>query len=121
MRTYKIVGIMSLLFTLILFSAFKIKDDKENTPQWQNVHVLPKNLSHEDMDAIMEAYNTSLGVTCGYCHVKGDKASDDKEEKRIARKMITMTNEINEKYFGKNTGTIGCMTCHNGKTNPSAP
>jgi hypothetical protein len=45
-------------------------------------------------------------------------ASDSSEEKIIARKMMVMTNEINEKYFGKNSGTVGCMTCHNGKINP---
>lgn len=51
--------------------------------------------------------------------MKGDMASDEKEDKKITRKMMVMANEINEKYFGKDSGTVGCMTCHNGKKNPS--
>lgn len=119
MRIYKIIAFFSLFMLILILSSFKTNTTISNTQQWSNLQVLPNNISHDDLDAIMEAYNTSLGVKCSYCHVKGDKAADDKEEKIIARKMITMTNEINEKYFGKNTSTVGCMTCHNGKTNPN--
>lgn len=108
-------GLLVLVFTL---SSFNIsKDDK---PKYKNLQVLPKDITKEQINDIMDAYCASLNVSCNYCHVKGNMAADDVHEKIIARKMITMTNEINEKYFGKDSGTVGCMTCHNGKANPSS-
>ncbi|MCB0508552.1 MAG: c-type cytochrome [Chitinophagales bacterium] len=123
MKKYKYIVAFSLLTSIVILSSFTTltKDDGDNNneePTWRNVQVLPQNLSHEDMDAIMDAWSNSLGVSCSYCHAKGDKSSDEKEEKIVARKMLVMTNEINEKYFGKDSGTISCMTCHNGKTHP---
>lgn len=107
-------GLLILVFTL---SSFNIS--KEEKSKYKNLQVLPKNTTKEQMHDIMEAYSTSLNVKCSFCHIKGNMASDSLDEKVIARKMIIMTNEINEKYFGKDSGTVGCMTCHNGKTNPS--
>lgn len=107
-------GLLALVFTL---SSFNIS--KEDKPKYKNLQVLPKDITKTQMHDIMEAYCTSLNVKCNFCHIKGNMASDSLQEKIIARKMITMTNEINEKYFGKDSGTVGCMTCHNGKINPS--
>ncbi|MFN8283047.1 MAG: c-type cytochrome [Chitinophagales bacterium] len=109
-----------LLFGLILMlSSFNIHSTNEKKGGFRNLQVLPKDISHDDMDKIMDAYCESLNVKCNFCHVRGDMASDTLDEKKIARKMIVMTNEINDKYFGKDSGTLGCMTCHNGKKNPS--
>ena len=80
----------------------------------------------------MEHYSKSLGVTCEFCHYHDklrdtwDMASDVKGEKLIARKMMTMTSEINKKYFAPEEGaanqqdiqTITCFTCHKGKEIP---
>ena len=104
---------MALLFTL---SSFNFTGNEDN--KFKNLQVLPNNISKGQLKDIMEAYCTSLNVKCSFCHIKGNMASDSIEEKIIARKMMVMTNEINEKYFGKNSGTVGCMTCHNGKINP---
>ncbi len=110
----KIIASICLLTMICLLSSFNIAKDKK-----RNLQVLPKDISDSDLDNIMNTYCESLNVECNFCHVKDDMASDNYEEKIISRKMMVMTNEINEKYFGKNSGTVGCMTCHNGKKNPS--
>ena len=55
-----------------------------------------------------------------------DMASDEKPEKNVARKMITMSNKINSKFFhGKSkygdenaVMEIHCVTCHHGQAHP---
>ena len=107
-------GLIALVLTLSSFN-FSVNGDTK----FKNLQVLPNDISKGQLDDIMEAYCTSLNVKCSFCHVKGNMASDTINEKIIARKMMVMTNEINEKYFGKESGTVGCMTCHNGKINPN--
>ena len=114
MHKHKFFVSILMFISIIVLSSFNVKKDKE-----RNLQVLPKDISKGDLDKIMDTYCESLGVNCSFCHVKGNLASDDKEEKIISRKMMVMANEINEKYFGKDSGTVGCMTCHNGKKNPS--
>ncbi|MCO5234554.1 MAG: c-type cytochrome [Chitinophagales bacterium] len=97
-----------------------------DTPQFQNLKILPQNISEGELESIMKAFNTSLGVKCGHCHAAKpdgqglDFASDEKMEKHIARGMMQMTKEINENYFSKYphdgmVNQISCMTCHNGQ------
>jgi hypothetical protein len=86
---------------IIILSSFTISETTKEEEKWRNVQVLPQTLTSDEMDAVMDAWSESLGVSCDHCHTDGNRASDDKEEKIIARKMLTMTNEINEKYFGK--------------------
>lgn len=116
MPTNKIIVSLLLLSFITTLASFKSKDDDQ--PEWKNVQILPKEISEQLMMEVMENYSTALGVECTHCHVEGNMAADEKLEKTIARKMMTMTNEINANYFGKDSGTIGCMTCHNGKTHP---
>lgn len=101
-------------------------------PKFKNLKILPKNISEKAMDSVMNHYSVSLGVTCGFCHVHNqlrdtwDMASDAKHEKLIARKMMTMANGINAKYFPSEKGTkdvqliqtITCYTCHKGEPIP---
>ena len=101
----------------------------------RNLKVLPKNISHDDLDAIMDQFKAALNVKCDFCHSqraddpkKLDFASDAKPEKEIARDMLRMTAKINKKFFhfkgGKDADgktavpPISCMTCHNGKPHP---
>ena len=112
-----VFGLFVLIFTL---SSFNTTTEPEPAASiYKNLKVLPQDISKDQMKDIMDAWCSSLNVSCSFCHVKGNMAADDKDEKVIARKMLTMTNEINEKYFGKDSGTVSCMTCHNGKANPS--
>ncbi len=100
---------------------------------FKNLKVLPKDISKDSLDAIMDYFKASLGVKCNFCHApdpatnKLNFASDDKPEKEIARAMMKMTSEINKNYFNFNnsnrTDTINavtCYTCHNGNPHPEA-
>lgn len=113
----KILAVFCLLVLVFTLSSFNTS--AESKSKFKNLQVLPADITKDRLKVIMDAYCNSLNVKCDFCHIKGNMASDTIEEKVIARKMMIMTNEINEKYFGENTGTVGCMTCHNGKTNPN--
>jgi tetratricopeptide (TPR) repeat protein len=72
------------------------------TPQpngFTNLQVWPKDTPRPVVLNFMNAFNRSLGIECSYCHVerdgKFDFASDDKREKRVARKMILLRDSIN--------------------------
>ena len=54
-----------------------------------------------------------------FCHVQGNRASDDKPEKVTARAMISMVKDINAKLTAANLKpAVTCYTCHRGKTEP---
>lgn len=104
----------------------------QEPPRFKNLKILPKDISKEALDSIMDHYAISLGVKCGFCHIHNelrdtwDMASDVKPEKQIARKMMLMEKGINTKYFPPEGGvknekaiqTITCYTCHKGETIP---
>ncbi|HEV3326792.1 MAG TPA: c-type cytochrome [Puia sp.] len=100
--------------------------------QYENLKVLPKDISSKDLQGIMtDDFEDGLGVSCGFCHAsaKGghglDFASDAKPEKEIARAMMRMTIGLNKKYFkvkhpviGSSALTVTCATCHKGEPFP---
>jgi hypothetical protein len=127
-----VVAILSAL-TLIGISAMRPADDK---PPKRNLKVLPKDISHDDLEKTMDAFKDALGVKCGFCHAPSadstshhlDFASDAKPEKNIARHMYKMAARINKKFFGMNKDangmlvpTVTCMTCHHGSPHPNEP
>ncbi|HOZ70613.1 MAG TPA: c-type cytochrome [Chitinophagaceae bacterium] len=102
-------------------------------PQERNLKVLPKDISDEKLDSIMQTYNKALGVKCEFCHVKSkvypgtdiDFRSDAEPMKENARDMMRMTIEINTNHFYFNKSikpeylnTITCKTCHRGEAFP---
>ncbi|HEY2649139.1 MAG TPA: c-type cytochrome [Puia sp.] len=102
-------------------------------PKYKNLKILPKNISKEDLDKVMDQFKVALGVKCNFCHAPSkdtaqkwpDFASDEKPEKLIARKMWKMTSKINSKFFKDNKNEQGvtvpaieCMTCHRGSPHP---
>lgn len=115
------------IFVLLGVAAVQAPHQKE-----RNLKVLPKDISDEKLDSIMQSYNKALGVKCDFCHVKQkifsgdfDYASDAEPMKENAREMMLMTIEINKKhfYFDKNIkpeylNTITCKTCHRGEPFP---
>lgn len=131
MQFKAIVTLSVLVLTVVGMSSFmpKAPEKKES-----NLKVLPKNISHEDLDKVMHGFNKSLGVRCNFCHApqaddpkRMDFASDAKPEKDIARMMMRMTSKINKKYFHIKDAAnpsavlaVSCGTCHNGKAHPEA-
>lgn len=125
------------LGSLLLFYAFTPRHysvvSHEPQPRWKNLQVLPQDISKDSLMSLMHGYERALSVQCSHCHASKedgsgrlDFASDAKIEKEIARGMIKMTNEINEKYFKphfpdpkpKQVHVINCVVCHRGTVNP---
>lgn len=119
------------LFLILGIAATRPADPGDQKAK--NLKVLPKNISHEELDKIMDGFKASLGVKCNFCHAANkdtsnhhlDFPSDDKPEKNVARHMMRMTEKINKKYFsfekddkGDLVKPIQCYTCHRGKPHP---
>ena len=132
---FAIIGILTVGMGLYAFKANPKTDKAYIIPQtsWDNLKVLPQDISEDSLKHLMKNYATSLGVKCNHCHVPSkedptelDFASDAKIEKEIARGMIKMTNEINDTYFKphfpdpkpKQVSVVNCVLCHRGSTNP---
>lgn len=101
-------------------------------PKPTNLQVLPKDISGAELIATMRYFTKALGVECEFCHAEDPQthrlnfASDTKPDKTIARTMIRMTAEINEKYLSTVNDpdatpaekTVTCGTCHRGHSMP---
>lgn len=111
--------------TTVLFAFMKDKKIR-----YDNLKVLSKNTTKQEMDSVMRHFSQSLGVKCTYCHVRGndeqknfDFASDANNNKLIARDMMRMMAKINKKYFkesvnGNQIQAVSCYSCHHGQENP---
>jgi hypothetical protein len=86
-------------------------------------------LTVPQFEAEMQQMTSSLGVTCGFCHVRGSFSSENNPRKATARKMLEMTKAINQQFFadykgGDNESVLGkvtCFTCHQGSERPKRP
>jgi hypothetical protein len=129
---------------IVIFQAFTTA----NQPRWKNLHILPQNISEDNLDSIMHLFTASLNVKCSFCHVRNtetdkmDFPNDSKGEKLVARKMMIMSIDINKNHFqpmedewkkgeGQTITTIAaadsaqymlkyvtCYTCHHGSAHP---
>ena len=128
MNRNKIIVIAGIsVFVMLAVAAVQAPQQKE-----RNLKVLPKDISDQKLDSIMESYNVALGVKCEFCHVKKkifpgdmDYAADTEPMKEEARKMMRMTIDINKNNFWYNKSdqpeylkTVTCKTCHSGEPFP---
>lgn len=136
-----LIVLMACFFCVIVFQAFTTSHQH----QFENLQILPKNISDDGLDSVMHHFTAALGVKCNYCHVRNEEtrkmefAKDDKPEKQIARKMMLMAIDINKNHFqqiedamdsGKDTEStdtssvsymlkyVTCYTCHHGDPHP---
>jgi hypothetical protein len=102
-------------------------------PAPTNLKVLPRNLTGEQVHEIMEKWEGELGTGCKTCHAVDPKnigpngkpglnfADDSKDEKKTARLMYQMTENINVNYVAKIDSSgdpVTCGTCHRGHLGP---
>jgi hypothetical protein len=96
-----------------------------------HLQVLPQNLSRADLITLMGHYDQDLGVSCAFCHAQNaqtqqlDYASDENPMKQVARIMIGMVRDINDKYLSqigdrRYAVPVSCGNCHQGQTYPPA-
>lgn len=88
---------------------------------FENLQVLQRDISNEQLLSVMHFMRSSLGVRCEYCHVaeNGKYKLDDKKTKLRAREMIVMTRKLNEASFG-GQNVVTCETCHHGAPIPAS-
>ena len=92
--------------------------------EFKNVQIL-KYDSEKDLKKYMKVISKDLVVKCSFCHDFNDKSIETKH-KKIAREMIKMQNDLNEKNFSKTDPKtkkeaitqISCWTCHRGSKIP---
>lgn len=121
-----VLGLSALVF-------FGIAAGKRPASLFDNLKVLPKDISRTDLDSVMTGFAESLNVGCDFCHAKNktnpsftDFESDDKPEKEIARMMMKMTEVINKEFFNYTIiykagelMAVTCYTCHKGDPRPA--
>ena len=89
---------------------------------WQNLKVLPQDISEPDLKAAMTRMSTELGVSCSHCHVSDEDFAGDTDTKTVARGMLKMTVGLNRDFFGyENAPLVSCFTCHRGSAKPPLP
>ena len=129
----------SLLFVLLLAvgatGAVVAQGPGNDTPM--QLEVLPKSWSRQQVGALMQAINTSLGVQCSHCHAEDpdapaplpgqsprlDYSLNTKPEKEVARSMLRMTMDVNAAARlpdeDASVEKISCFTCHRGEATPA--
>lgn len=88
---------------------------------YQNVQVLG-DLSAARFNRLMQAITAWVSPEqgCAYCHKAGDFASDDLYTKKVARRMLQMTQAINSQWGDHVAATgVTCYTCHRGRPVPA--
>jgi hypothetical protein len=76
-----------------------------------------KNLPVSEFIDQMHYYAWSLNRNCEFCHVARKFDADDKNHKKIARKMIDMVAAIDQNNF-EGKPHVRCFTCHGGHAHP---
>jgi photosynthetic reaction center cytochrome c subunit len=97
-------------------------------PETKNVKVLNQYLGADygktaNVFGYMSSYFVpGVGVSCEYCHNLQDFSSDEKQEKVIARNMLVMQFETQNKWIaslpkpaGQPAHQLQCATCHVGQ------
>jgi hypothetical protein len=102
-------------------------------PAPTNLQVLPKTMTGEQVHELMHKWEADLGAECSTCHAADPKnigpngkprlnfADDSKPEKKSARLMYKMAQDINKNYVSmvENSGVeVSCGTCHRGHLDP---
>lgn len=132
---YKGFFVISLLCGVVALGTLSFRQAPEH-PAPTNLKILPKNIDHTTLIAIMHDFEHALNYHCGDCHApsqadpkKLDFASDANPKKNVARRMIKMMMRINKKNF-KVKGDfaqnyvvnakyrVTCYTCHHGSEHP---
>ncbi len=93
------------------------KPEETAEQRFKDVKTALKTLPASEFIDNMRYFAWSLNKDCEFCHVKDKFDSDDKKEKKTARKMIEMTNAIDENHF-KGHPEVRCFTCHEGHSHP---
>ncbi len=121
-------GLMIVLLAVAIGTALAQIPD-----EFENLEVLPKDISKRELVSVMRGFAGALGQRCSFCHAGGedpnslegmDFASDESEHKRAARVMMKMVNDINQGHLAgleeESPLRVQCVTCHRGVKKPES-
>jgi tetratricopeptide (TPR) repeat protein len=127
-RTLKMLFICGAAFTLLASAGPAVAQVPD---EFTNLKILPEDIGKRQLVSMMRDVSAALGEGCDFCHAvqtdtpgRLDFASDDLEHKRVARAMMKMTQEINQKLLpatGRSSPVrVRCVTCHRGVEKPES-
>jgi hypothetical protein len=150
-KTTSRVTSAATLFAAAIFAASTVAQPPQGPPPEgghmrsfpapTNLQVLPKDYTGQQVHETMEHFASDLGVHCDTCHAADPNnvgpngrprlnfASDEKDEKKMARIMYKMTEDIKANYVAKvaamdkmaePAAPLTCGTCHRGHLDPEA-
>ncbi|MDE3251701.1 MAG: c-type cytochrome [Bacteroidota bacterium] len=121
------------IVTALMTQSFNYTQQQQER-KLQNIKVFPSTMTYREVDHAMDQFKAALGVKCNFCHApdkdnprRMDMPSDANPMKNVAREMLRMTMEMNEKYMASikhpesdttQIQHITCNTCHRGATKP---
>ncbi len=129
--------IITVITGLMAFGSLSFREAPPAKPEKgpKNLKILPKDITHDELMAVMHEFEYALNFDCGDCHARSttdpeklDFASDAKPEKEVARDMMRMVKKLNKKYFEIKGNfvdnfiyakyEVSCYTCHQGSEHP---
>ncbi len=66
MKSFRKVKVIAALAVFVFIGMAAVKQPV-NT-EFKNLQVLPKNITADSLDKIMDGFKAALGVDCGFCH-----------------------------------------------------
>jgi len=111
---------MRFLLPMLLFIPLCALTQAQTPQQGGKKGGAPKNLkilTPDNYGAKMRDFTVALGQNCNYCHVQGDRASDENPKKDVARHMLQMVAQINGS-FPDGKELVTCYTRQRGATQP---
>ena len=100
------------------------KENISSDSVYADIQMLKDVPAEQLLNIMNKGFSNALGVGCDHCHNTSDWASNEKNEKQIAREMMTMSGQIrdmitNIKEIDSDKATINCYTCHRGEIVPA--
>jgi hypothetical protein len=83
---------------------------------FKNIRIV-KEIPETAVTPLMATFQSALGVKCQYCHNQSAYDDDKLGTKVVARRMLAMVKDLNDREFGGRQA-VTCFTCHRGKSTP---
>ncbi len=123
-KSIRVFGVVAVAAAIGLLDRAELVS-QELPEEFQNLQVLDKNITADELRAVMETFTAQLGVKCTQCHILDEYHKDDREHKQKARKMLQLLDYLRqnaESYFGPEMDPekLSCWTCHRGQVEVTA-